>query len=134
MIERDGRVIDYEVDFKRKDGKTIPILHTAHARYDQQGGILGYEGINVDLSQRKQMEQELREAHDFMNKIIKSSPNAIIGTDMRGSIFIWNKAAEETLGYRADEVIGKMNIEKIYPEGLAKQIMKMMRSPEYGGV
>ena len=134
MIERDGQVIDYEVYFKRKDGRPIPILHTAHVRYDQHGKVLGYEGINVDQSERKQMENKLKEAHDFLNKIIMSSPNAIMATDMKGNIIIWNKAAEETLGYTAKEVIGKMNIRKIYPEGMAKEVMKMMRSPEYGGV
>jgi len=134
LIERDGKVIDYEVDFKRKDGKAIPMLLTAHVRYDQQGKILGYEGINVDQTQRKQMENELKEAHDFLNNIIKSSPNAIIATDMKGDIMLWNQAAEEILGYRAEEVVGKMNIRKIYPEGMAKEIMKMMRSEEYGGL
>ena len=134
IVERDGRVIDYEVDFKRKDGTPIPILHTGLVRYDQQGKIIGYEGINVDQSQRKQYEKELREEHDFLNKILQSSPNAIMATDMKGDIIIWNRAAEETLGYRAQEVIGKMNIRKIYPEGMAKEVMKMMRSPEYGGV
>jgi len=29
LIERDGRVIDYEVDFKRKDGSTLPVLLTS---------------------------------------------------------------------------------------------------------
>ena len=53
LIERDGQVVDYEVDFKRKDGSTIPVLLTAHVRYDQQGGVLGYEGVNVDQTQRK---------------------------------------------------------------------------------
>ncbi|MBW1716263.1 MAG: PAS domain S-box protein [Deltaproteobacteria bacterium] len=134
MIERDGYVKDYEVDFKRKDGKAISVLHTAHVRYDQHGKVIGYEGMNVDQSQRKQMERELREAYDFLDKIIKSSPDAIMATDMKGNIIIWNRAAEETLGYKAEEVIGKMNISKIYPEGTAKAIMKMMRSPEYGGV
>ncbi|NVM25793.1 MAG: PAS domain S-box protein [Desulfobacterales bacterium] len=134
IVERDGRVIDYEVDFKRKDGTPIPILHTGLVRYDQQGKVIGYEGINVDQSQRKQYEKELREEHDFLNKILQSSPNAIMATDMKGDIIIWNRAAEETLGYRAQEVIGKMNIRKIYPEGMAKEVMKMMRSPEYGGV
>ena len=134
MIERDGYVIDYEVDFKRKDGRPIPVLHTSHVRYDQKGNALGYEGINVDQSQRKKMEKELREAHDFLDKIIQSSPNAIMATDMKGNIIIWNRAAEEFLGYRAEEVIGKMNISKIYPGGMAKEVMKMMRSPEYGGV
>lgn len=132
MIERDGRVIDYEVEFKRKDGTPIPILLTGHVRHDQHGNIAGYEGINVDLSQRKQMERELKKAHDFLNKLVMSSPDAIIATDMKGDIIIWNKAAEETLGYEAEEVIGKMNIKQIYPEGMAKQVMKMMRTPEYG--
>ena len=134
MMERDGRVIDYEVEFKRKDGSIIPILLTGHARYDQQGNIIGYEGLNVDLTQRKLMEKEIREAYDFMNKIVQSSPNAITATDMKGNILIWNQAAEETLGYKASEVIGKMNIRKIYPEGVARKVMQMLRSDELGGV
>ena len=134
MMERDGRVIDYEVEFKRQDGSTIPILLTGHARYDQQGNIIGYEGLNVDLTQRKLMEKELREAYDFMNKIVQSSPNAITATDMQGNILIWNQGAEETLGYKASEVIGKMNIRKIYPEGIARRVMQMLRSDESGGV
>jgi PAS domain S-box-containing protein len=134
MMARDGRVVDYEVEFKRKDGSTIPILLTAHARYDGQGNIIGYEGLNVDLTQRKLMEKELQEAYDFMNKIIQSSPNSITATDMKGNILIWNQAAEETLGYQAGEVIGKMNISKIYPEGLARKVMQMLKGNEYGGV
>jgi PAS domain S-box-containing protein len=134
MIERDGRVIDYEVEFKHKDGRTLPVLLTGHARYDKNGNVIGYEGLNVDISQRKRMENQLREAYDFINKIIQSSPNAIIAIDMTGNILIWNRAAEETLGYKAAEVIGKMSIEKIYPEGMARQLMQMTRSPEHGGV
>ncbi|MFH1122897.1 MAG: PAS domain S-box protein [Pseudomonadota bacterium] len=134
MIERDGRVVDWEVEFKRKDGSSISVLLTSHARYDQQGKVIGYEGINVDLSQWKQMERERREAHDFLKNIIMSSPNAIMAADLKGNIIIWNSAAEETLGYKPDEVIGKMNINKIYPAGTAKEVMKMMRSPQYGGL
>jgi PAS domain S-box-containing protein len=134
MIERDGRVIDYDVEFKRKDGRTLPVLLTGHARYDKNGNVIGYEGLNVDISQRKLMERQLKEAYDFINKIIQSSPNAIMATDMTGSILIWNRAAEETLGYKAAEVIGKMSIDKIYPEGTARKVMQMLRSPDHGGV
>jgi len=134
MIERDGKVVDYEVDFKRKDGSDIPVLLTAHVRYDQHENILGYEGISVDQTQRKKMEKDLREANDFINEIIHSSPNAIIATDLDGNIIIWNRAAEETLGYAAEEVLGQMNIEKIYSEGMARKVMQMVRSEEFGGV
>ena len=134
MMERDGRVIEYEVEFKRKDGSTIPILLTGHARYDHQGKVIGYEGLNVDLTHRKLMEKELKEAYDFMNKIVQSSPNPTMATDLKGNIIIWNRAAEETLGYEAGEVIGKMNIDKIYPDDMARKVMQMLRSDEYGGI
>ncbi|MCF8028462.1 MAG: PAS domain S-box protein [Desulfobacteraceae bacterium] len=134
MIEREGRVVQYEVDFKKKDGTPITVLLTSHVRYDHNGNILGYEGITEDQTERYMMEKKLREAHDFMNKIIQSSPSPIMAADLKGNIFIWNRAAEETLGYPASETIGKMHITKIYPEGLAHRIMKMIRSPENGGV
>ena len=134
LIERDGRVIDYEVEFKRKDGSTVPVLLTGHVRYDQQGNVIGYEGLNLDITRRKLMERQLKEAHDFINKIIQSSPNAITATDMKGNILIWNRAAEENIGYKAADVIGKMNIQKIYPDEMARKVMQMLRKPENGGV
>ncbi|MBW1960526.1 MAG: PAS domain S-box protein [Deltaproteobacteria bacterium] len=76
MIERDGRVIEYEVEFKRKDGTPIPILLTAHARYDQQGNIVGYEGLNVDQTQRKQMEKKLRQTQE---QLLNSEKLAAMG-------------------------------------------------------
>jgi len=135
MIEREGKVVDYEVEFKRKDGTPVSVLLTSHVRYDSKGNVLGYEGINVDQTQRKRMEKELRETNDFLNKMIQSSPNGIIAVDLQGNIMVWNPAAEEILGYKAKEVIGKMNIAKIYPggEGEAKKMMQMMRSRKYGG-
>jgi PAS domain S-box-containing protein len=133
MIEKSGRVIDYEVDFRKKDGTPITVLLTAHVRYDPSGKILGYEGICADQSMRKQMEQELKKANDFLNNIIQSAPNAIMGTNMQGDIIIWNQGAEETLGYPAAETIGAINVKGLYPEGMARQVMQMMRSRDYGG-
>jgi PAS domain S-box-containing protein len=134
MIERHGRVVDYEVDFKRKDGTPIPVLLTANVRMRQTGTILGYEGICVDQSQRKQMEKKLREAYDFLDNTIQSSPNAIMCTDMNGDIIMWNKGAEDTLGYKASDVIGKMNVVgNLYTGSMARKVMEMMRSDQYGG-
>ncbi len=133
MIERDGQVIDYEVDFKRKDGKPISVLLTGHVRYDQNGNILGYEGLNVDQTRRKQMERELKEAHDFLNKIIQSSPNAIMAADLSGTILIWNQSAEEIFGYASEDVIHKMKMEDIYTRKIAGKIVDLLHSREYGG-
>jgi len=133
MIEKDGRVIDYRVNFKRMDGSLIPVLLTANVRHGHEGSVIGYEGIMTDQSRREAMEQKLREAHDFLDNIIRSSPNAIMGTDMKGNIIIWNRGAEEILGYTAEEVIGQMSVRALYPDSMAIKVMKMIRGPEYGG-
>jgi len=136
IIERDGYVIGYEVEWKRKDGAIISVLNTGQVRYDLRGNILGYEGIIVDQTQKKQMERDLRETNEFLKAIIESSPNAIIATDLKGNIRIWNHAAEEILGYESEDVIGKMSIEKIYAgaDKDAKKMMTLLRSPDYGGL
>ncbi len=131
-IEKDGQVVEYEIEFKRKDGSPIPVLLTGHVHCDEENNVIGYEGIIVDQTQRKQMEKEIWEANDFLNKIIYSSPNAIMASDMRGNMLIWNRAAEEILGYKAEEVIGKMNITDIYPQGMARKVMQMLRRPDQG--
>ncbi len=128
VIEHDGSVIDLDVEFKKKDGTTIPALLTGHVRYDQKGEVTGYEGVIVDQTQRKQMEREIRETNDFLNNIIHSSPNAIMAADMKGTINLWNRTAEEILGYKTEDVVGKLNITKVYPEGMAKKVMEKLRT------
>ena len=124
----------FEVEFKEKSGKKITILLTAHVNRDEGGMIVGYEGIIIDISERKRMEKELREANEFLTRLIESSVDGIIVADMDGNVLIFNKGAENLLGYRAEEVLGKMNIRSVYPPGVAKEVMRKLRSPDFGGV
>jgi len=133
-IERDGYVKDMEVEFKKKNGEKITVLLTGHPIKNEKGETIGYQGINLDISERKRIENELREANEFFMNLIESSVDGIIAANMKGNIFIFNKGAEALSGYTAEEVIGKIHITKIYPEGVAKEIMMKLRSSEYGGV
>lgn len=133
MIEDDGKVVNYAVDFKRRDGSTLPVLLTSHTLTDRTGHVVGYEGICVDQTQIELMQQKVRQTRDFLNNIIHSSPNAIIGADMQGNVIIWNKGAEETLGYSADEMV-RQDVRRIYSGNTAYEIMAKMRSAEHGGV
>ncbi|MFK5954370.1 MAG: PAS domain S-box protein [Desulfobacterium sp.] len=132
-VEKTGRVMDYELEWRRRDGHVIQVLLTSHVRYDLQGNVLGYEGVVIDQSHRKTMEAQTRKALDFLDQIIACNPNAIMAADLKGEVIIWNQGAEETFGYSAQEVIGKINIADIYPKGVAKQVMKLMRSRDNGG-
>jgi two-component system NtrC family sensor kinase len=134
LIEQYGFVKDLEVEFKKKSGEKITVLLTAHAKRDENGKIIGYEGLNIDISDRKRMERELREANEFLMNLIESSVDGIIVTDMKGNILIFNKGAENILGYKAEEVVGKMNIRGIYEPGVGKEVMEKLKSPDFGGV
>jgi len=76
---------------------------------------------------------ELEKAYHFRENLIENSPDAIVGVKKGGQIVIFNSAAEKLLGYRKEEVIAKKNIVDIYLPGVAKQIMKDLRSNDFGG-
>jgi two-component system NtrC family sensor kinase len=134
LIEQHGFVKDLEVEFKKKNAEKITVLLTAHVKRDEKRGVIGYEGLNIDISERKRMERELKEANEFLMKLIESSVDGIIVTNTKGDILMFNRGAENILEYKADEVAGKMNIRSIYEPGVAKEVMGKLRSPDYGGV
>lgn len=76
---------------------------------------------------------ELEKAYQFRENLIENSPDAIVGVRKGGQIVIFNSAAEKLLGYEKAEVIGKMSIVDVYLPGVAKQIMKDLRSNDFGG-
>lgn len=77
---------------------------------------------------------ELRRTKHFLENMIDTSVDAIIAADMRGTLILFNKGAERITGYKAEEVIGRMNITQFYQEGVAKEVMRMLREDRNGGV
>jgi len=134
QVENLGFIKDFEVEFKKKNGERITVLLTATAKRDEKGTIIGYEGLNIDITDRKKMEKELKEANDFLMNLIESSVDGIIVTNTKGDILIFNKGAEDLLGYKSEEVVEKMNIRSIYQPGVAKEVMDKLRSPDFGGI
>lgn len=86
-----------------------------------------------DVTLQRQMAEELRQTSDFLERLIDSSVDAIIAADMKGTIILFNKAAEAICGFTAQEVIGKLNVAQLYPDGVARELMKKLRSTELGG-
>lgn len=65
--------------------------------------------------------KEGKSAHEkFFSDIILNSPDAIIGYDREGKIFLWNKGAENILGYHKEEIQGR-DYKTIIPNSLLKK-------------
>jgi two-component system NtrC family sensor kinase len=131
--EDESRRVCVEMEIHTAKGETKEAEVCITIAKEEEGGTKTYAYIR-DITQRKKMEREIREANEFLSKLIESSVDCIVATDMEGYILIFSKGAEELLGYEAQEVIRKMNIKNIYPPGVAKQVMDKMRKEDYGGV
>ncbi|MBF0398211.1 MAG: PAS domain-containing protein [Desulfobacterales bacterium] len=81
----------------------------------------------------EEIEEKLKRANAFLRNLILSSVDGVIAADMKGKILIFNDAAVEIGGYTIDEAINTLNIRQIYPGEGAKDIMRHLRSDEYGG-
>lgn len=74
------------------------------------------------------------ESRRFLERLIDASRDAIIASDMKGAVLVFNDAAERITGWRAHELVGKVFVSELYASGVAKDIMRNLRSPERGGV
>jgi PAS domain S-box-containing protein len=81
----------------------------------------------------RKAEVELRRATEFLHRVIDSSVDAIVSADMRGRVLLFNRAAARIFGYEPADVIGKMNVERLYPPGVAREVMRKIRGPQQGG-
>jgi two-component system NtrC family sensor kinase len=86
-----------------------------------------------DLSFRVKLSRELLKNIGFLNNIIQCSVDGIVVVDRKGNPIIFNEGAERILGYKAEEVVGHPEVfRRFYPADVAQEMMRRMRSPEYG--
>ncbi|MDH4082498.1 MAG: PAS domain S-box protein [Nitrospira sp.] len=70
---------------------------------DHKGAPVLFGGVAVDITERKQAEELLRQQADLLNQ----SHDAIFVWKIGGGIVYWNRGAEELYGWRSEEVIGR---------------------------
>lgn len=101
-----------------------------------EGGDVG-EGVAVltlrDVTRQRAIAEELRHTSEFLERLIDSSVDAIIASDMSGKVILFNKAAEAICQYAAADVIEKLHVNQLYPPGVPQELMRKLRSSEFGG-
>jgi PAS domain S-box-containing protein len=143
LIEQGGGTVEYR--FRHREGHYVWIQDSFKVVYEnegpsddrrpsQQGCPKELVGAWADITSRKLAEEralkanaELQETKRSLARLIESSPDAIISTNKKGSIVLFNEGAETLLGYRAEEVIGRAVTILYGGEAAANEVLREMR-------
>ena len=63
----------------------------------------------LDITEKLRAEKALKENLNALQGIIDTTPLAVITTDIHGKVTLWNKAAENLFGWKANEILGKID-------------------------
>ena len=141
-IEEGRARINFEEPQTSLDGRTRVLLTSKIPLRDVSGKILGILGCYEDITERKQIEEELQ-AHrhqlkevirertrevQLQAKIIDQIHDSVVSTDLDGIVTSWNKGAENLFGYSAKEAIGKP-VSFVYPEEQLEHLQQQVIAP-----
>jgi PAS domain S-box-containing protein len=109
LIEERGFVRGFECRHKRKDGAPIWVSLSARKVSNSHGKTLWYDGFLEDITERRRVEEQLRESEEKFATAFRLSPASASLIDLEdGARFIdVNNAFEITSGYRREEVVGR---------------------------
>jgi PAS domain S-box-containing protein len=105
-----------EYRLQRYDGEYRWILDIGVPRFDEDGSFVGYMGIAVDVTDRKLVEETLRESEARFLELAEQSRTTHWEVDPQGLFNYVSDVSQATWGYRPDEVMGRMHFYDLHPE------------------
>ena len=92
-----------ELEIHHKSGNITQALGSANPLFDDSGNVRGAVGALIDITERKRMEQTLRERADLLDL----ASEAIMVRDFDGIVRFWNSGAAVLYGWTPEEAVGR---------------------------
>jgi diguanylate cyclase (GGDEF)-like protein/PAS domain S-box-containing protein len=90
----------------RKDGTTRYAEIAGFPLQNQKGEMIGFRGIGRDITERRQMEEALRQSEERYRTIIEEMDEWYFETDLPGNINFFNDIFANVLGYSPKDLSG----------------------------
>ncbi len=127
VASTDGRIKGSERYYQNKDGEIFWVSLTINPI--KEAGKLKYRlGNWVDITERKRVEDALKESEEFSSSLRDNSPYPIMVTNPDTSIRYINPALEKISGFSATELIGQKPPYPFWPRSQANQHMERLSS------
>ena len=129
-VSRGGRVLSADLRLSTRHGRRLILSVSAgQLRSQQARAIVSFR----DVTESRQLEAELRQTKEFLERLIDATPEGVVAADLRGRVLLWNKGAERITGFSAAEVVGLLSVSDFYPPGQAAAIMARLRGARSAG-
>ncbi|PKN11055.1 MAG: hypothetical protein CVU70_00785, partial [Deltaproteobacteria bacterium HGW-Deltaproteobacteria-5] len=90
----------------RKDGEIRYAEIAGFPIQNQKGEVIGFRGIGRDVTERKRMEEILRQSEQRYRTILEEMDDAYFEVDLTGNYTYVNDAISRLLGYPQEELLG----------------------------
>ena len=100
------RTITVVAEHYRKDGSTVWMEVTVRGIRDANGRLIGIHGVSRDVSDRKRIEDALRESEERYRQIAEGSLTGIVIHQDGAAVYV-NQRMSDILGYTQEEMLGQ---------------------------
>ena len=106
QLQKRGSSDEYEKEYVRKDGTVFPISTRAWVIRDEEGEPVRMWAIVSDITERKRMEEALRESRDRYRSLVAASKQIVWTTNAKGEVEADIPTWREFTGQTAEAVRG----------------------------
>lgn len=102
-----GTVVREETDVVTADNRTATVDLSLKPIRDAAGAVTTILFEGRDVTEQRRVQAALEDNKAMLQLILDTAPIGIIRIDEQGTILSFNRAAEETFGYAANEIVGR---------------------------
>lgn len=125
FMGKKGFVKDYEAEFKKRDNSPVHVLISSWQYKNPKTGMIEFEGMIKDITQRKLLEDDLKLSESKYRRIFEGSKDMIFITAKNGRIKEVNQACVDLLGFDSKkEVLSLNSVEGIYANPMHWQVFQ----------
>jgi PAS domain S-box-containing protein len=117
----------FEVLHHHKNGNPVIFEISGIPFFDDAGDLKGFVGVNKDITERKQVEEALRENQEFSTGLLENTPNPKSVLNPDTSIRYVNPAFEKLTGYKLAEIAGMKAPYPWWPKKESKAMTQALR-------
>jgi PAS domain S-box-containing protein len=107
VLEDRGGVRTREIKLRKKDGQPAIFLDSSRAIWDSSGNMIRYQGTLVDVTEKRNMQQQLGHQEEFRKRLLESFPELILVVDLEERYTFVSGRARNLLDRDPSEMLGK---------------------------